>query len=187
MNERGVRGIPGAAILRRRPTMATIASFWPGSQAIAARSLIVLDVPMSTRAAEHRPVWGLAAFLVAAVALVAVTLHVSGIFAEPQRSAATTIGEIAAEIRDSARRALAPPGWTAERALTFAVPILAGMASMLGAIGLFRREAPTLPAIAIGMGCCAFVMQYVFWLALVIGGFCLLVAIMNNIDGILGG
>jgi hypothetical protein len=152
---------------------------------------------MSTRPAEHRPVWGLAAFLVAAVALVAVTLHVSGTFAAPQKSAATTIGEIAAEIRDSAWRALthepaparepAPAAWTAERALTFAVPIFAGMASILGAIGLFRREAPTLPAIAIGMGCCAFVMQYVFWLALVIGGFCLLVAIVNNIGDILGG
>ena len=37
------------------------------------------------------------------------------------------------------------------------------------------------------MGCSAFVMQYVFWLALVIGGICLVIAIINNIDSILGG
>ena len=49
------------------------------------------------------------------------------------------------------------------------------------------KVAPTLPAIAIAMGCSAFVMQYVFWLALVIGGICLVIAIINNIDSILGG
>ena len=49
------------------------------------------------------------------------------------------------------------------------------------------KVAPTLPAIAIAMGCSAFVMQYVFWLALVIGSICLVIAIINNIDSILGG
>lgn len=60
------------------------------------------------------------------------------------------------------------------------------MAAFLGAIGLFRREAPTLPALAIELGCSAFVMQYVFWRALVICGIYLLVAIVNNLDSILG-
>jgi hypothetical protein len=151
---------------------------------------------MTTSAAEHRPVVGLVAFFVGVIALIAVTLHISGTFAEPEKSAATTIGEIAAEIRDSAKRALSnapapapePPSrtWNADRILMFAVPLLAGVAAVLGAIGLFRREAPTLPAIGIAMGVSAFVMQYVFWLALVIGGICLLIAIVNNIDGILG-
>jgi len=150
---------------------------------------------MSTSTAGHRPVWGLVAFFVGIIALVAVTLHVSDTFVEPEKSAAQAIGEIAAEIRDSAQRALsgepsaAPPAraWDVNRFLQLAVPILAAVAAVLGAIGLFRREAPILPAIAIGMGCSAFVMQYVFWLALVIGGFCLLIAIVNNLDSILGG
>ncbi|MEQ8966692.1 MAG: hypothetical protein RID91_12765 [Azospirillaceae bacterium] len=152
---------------------------------------------MSTHTAGHRPVLGLAAFFVGALALVAVTLHISGTFAEPEQSAATTIGEIAAEIRNSAQRALsndpapAPPppssAWDSEAFLLIAVPVLAGIAAVLGAVGLFRREAPTLPGIAIAMGCSAFVMQYVFWLALLIGGICLLIAIVNNLDGILGG
>lgn len=153
---------------------------------------------MLTRDAGQRPVLGLVAFFVGVAALVAVTLHIAGVFAEPQKSPGATIGEIAAEIRSTAQRALkgeaapaapapAAPGWDAERVLMFAVPALAGLAALLGAVGLFRREAPALPSIAIAMGSSAFVMQYVFWLALVIGGICLLVAIVNNIDGILGG
>lgn len=152
---------------------------------------------MSDLTAAQRPVWGLAAFFIGVAALVAVTLHVSGVFAEPEQSAATTIGEIAAEIRNSAKRALAGEpapapvsegrDWKAERALALAVPIFAGVAALLGAVGLFRREAPALPAIGIGLGIGAFVMQFAFWMALLIGGICLLVAIINNIDGILGG
>ena len=152
---------------------------------------------MSISTIGHRPVWGLSAFFFGVIALIAVTLHVSGIIVEPEKSTATTIGEIAAEIRDSARRALSndpspapePPSraWDAQSVLLFAVPLLAGVAAVLGAIGLFRREAPTLPAIAIGLGCSAFVMQFAFWLALLIGGICLLVAIVNNLDSILGG
>lgn len=152
---------------------------------------------MSTAIVEHRPVWGLAAFFVGVLALVAVTLHISGTFVEPEKSAATTIGEIAAEIRDSAKRALsndpapapAPPErvWDVDRFLQLAIPLLAAVAAVLGAIGLFRRETPTLPAIGITLGVGAFVMQFVFWLALVIGGICILVAIINNMDGILGG
>lgn len=151
---------------------------------------------MTTRASERRPVWGLAAFIVAAIALVVVTLHMSGTFAEPKKSAATTIGEIAAEIRASAKRALsegpspAPEAasrtWTTERIMLFAGPVLAGVAAVLGAIGLFLREAPMLPGIAIAMGSTAFLMQLLFWLALVIGGICLLVTIIRNMDAIFG-
>jgi hypothetical protein len=139
----------------------------------------------------------LAAFFFGVIALVVVTLHISGIFVEPEKSAATLIGEMAAEIRDSAKRALSNDpspspepssrAWDTDGIFQIAVPLLAGVAAVLGAIGLFRREAATLPAIAIAMGVTSFVMQYVFWLALVIGGICLLVAIVNNIDGILGG
>lgn len=152
---------------------------------------------MSTVAAQHRPYWGLTAFLAGVLALVAVTLHVSGTFVETEKSAATAIGEFAAEIRESAKRRLsgepAPVQepetrpWDANAFFMIAVPLLAGTAAMLGAIGLFRREAPALPAIAIAMGCGAFVMQYVFWLALIICGICLIIAIINNLDGILGG
>ena len=155
------------------------------------------SIPISATATKQRPYWGLAAFLVGVIALVAVTLHISGMFVEPEKSAATTIGEIAAEIRESAKRALSnetPPApepetrpWDINLIFMIAVPLLAGLAAILGAIGLFRREAPTLPTIAIAMGCGAFVMQYVFWIALLICGICLLIAIVNNLDSILDG
>lgn len=152
---------------------------------------------MSAQTADHRPVWGLVAFFVAAIGLIAVTLHISDVFSEPEQSAATSIGEFAAEIRQSASRALsgdpapapAPPdrSWTADLMLALTGTVLAGIATILGAIGLFRREAPALPTAAIVMGCSAFLMQYVFYLALLIAGICLMVAILNNLGDILGG
>ena len=151
---------------------------------------------MSATIIGHRPTWGLAAFFAGVIALIVVTLHVSGVFVEQEKSAATAIGEFAAEIRDSAKRALsndpAPTqeltaeAWDVETYFQILVPLFAGVSLVLGAISLFRREAPTLPSIAIAMGCSAFVMQYVFWLALLIGGICLLVVIINNIGDILG-
>lgn len=151
---------------------------------------------MFTDTAGHRPVWGLAAFLFGVLALVVVTLPISGTFVEPEKSTAASIGEFAAEIRQSAQRALsndpapapAPPpsAWDIHMTFLIAVPVLAALATILGAIGLFRREIPTLSSIAIAMGCGAFLMQYVFWLALLIGGFFVLVAMLKNLDGIIG-
>ncbi|MEL7345289.1 MAG: hypothetical protein AAFN59_10590, partial [Pseudomonadota bacterium] len=139
---------------------------------------------------DDRPKLGLIAFFIAALALVAVTLHVSGVIDPPKQSTAQTIGQIAAEIRDSAQRALsgqepAPPPEPARDiafALTVAVPILAGLATVLAGISLYRGETPTLPKIAIAMGIGAFVMQFVFWLAVVICAFVLLVAVVKNMD-----
>ena len=148
----------------------------------------------ASAAVENRPSLGLIGFFIGIAALIVVTLHISGTFVEADKSAATTIGEIAAEIKDSAQRAISgdpPPAaeepassWDVTRVLVLAIPILAGLAAILGAIGLYRKEAPTLPAIAIALGCAAFTMQYLLWLALIIGGICILVAIINNLDSI---
>jgi len=153
---------------------------------------------MSAEPTNLRPVWGLAGFIFGVLALVVVTFHISGTFSEPEPSAATQIGEVAAELRESAKRALsreersakpapAPSARDMTSILLVVVPILASIAAILGAIGLFRREAPTLSAIAITMGCSAFVMQYLFWLTIIIGGIVLLVVIVQNLDSILGG
>ena len=153
---------------------------------------------MTAETVEIRPFWGLAAFIFGAFALVAVILSISAVFADTEEvSTATAIGEFAAEIRQSAQRALAgeeapapapaPDRMDVHYALLFIVPALAAIAAIIGAIGLFRREPSALPSIGIGLGLGAFAMQYVFWLALLIGGICLLVAVINNIEGILGG
>ena len=150
---------------------------------------------MSSHASAPRSVWGLTGLIFGIVALVIVLLQVSAVFSGPQPDTATTIGEIAAEIRKSAIRGMLgkpqpapePQEWTIVDSLMLLAPVLAGIAAILGGIGLFRREAPQLAVIAIAFGASAFVMQYAFWLALFIGGICLLIAIISNMDGILGG
>lgn len=150
---------------------------------------------MTVETQNDRPFLGLLAFFVAALALAAVTLHVSGVFSEPEQSAGQAIGQIAADIRDSARAALtgeeiAPPperGWNWDRLVTLAVPVLAAIATILGGISLFRGEAPSLPRLAVMMGIGAFVMQFVFWLAVLICAVALLIAVIQNLDVILGG
>ena len=155
---------------------------------------------MSTATRDDRPLWGFAAFIVGALALVAVSLQVGGVFAtpEPAQSTAQTIGEFAAEIRQSAQRALsgeeAPApvvpvetGLNMQDILLYAIPGLAALAVVLGSISLFRREGWHLPAIGIGLGLGAVVMQYAIIMAAVIIGGILLAAIINNIGDILGG
>ena len=100
---------------------------------------------------------------------------------ETQKSTAQTIGEFAAEIRDSAQRALAgeeapappPPvesGPSLQELLVYAIPGLAALSVILGVISFFRREGWHLPAIGIGLGLGAVVMQYAFVMALLIIG-----------------
>lgn len=148
---------------------------------------------------ENRPFWGFAAFIVGALALVAVSLQFGGAFTdpEPERSAAQAIGEFAAEIRQSAQRALAgeeppaPPqpvesGPDLQALLFYVIPGLAAIAVILGVISLFQREPWRLPAIGIGLGLGAVVMQYAMIMAALIIGGILLAAIINNLGSILG-
>lgn len=140
-----------------------------------------------------RPIWGLTGVIAGLIAVALVTLSLSSIFAEPQPSMATQIGEMAAEIRKSAMRSMMgteqpvpeTPAITVAMIVTIAIPVLAGGAALCGAIGLFRREPRSLPLLALGFGTGAFLMQYLFWMALFIGGVVLMVAILNNLDSIL--
>ena len=93
---------------------------------------------------ESRPIWGLSGFIVGVLALVVVGLLVSGQFDPPSKSVGTTVGEIAAEIKSSAKRALsgapAPEPVEAQDPslkdlLQLVLPVLAAMAAILGAVG----------------------------------------------------
>jgi len=140
-----------------------------------------------------RPVWGLAGVIAGLIAVALVTLSLSSIFAEPQPSMASQIGEMASEIRKSAMRSMTgaaqpvpeTPAMTLATIITLAIPVMAGGAALCGAIGLFRREPRSLPLLALGFGSGAFLMQYLFWMALFIGGVFLMIAILNNLDSIL--
>lgn len=150
---------------------------------------------MTPTAPSPRPVWGLCGLIAGLIAVALVTLSLSAIFEEPKPPAATQIGEMAAEIRKAATRSMLgveqpepeTPAMTVVTLVTFAIPVLAALAAISGAIGLFRSEPRTLPLMAVGFGTSAFVMQYLFLLALMIGGVFILVAVINNIDGVLGG
>ncbi|MBT8414212.1 MAG: hypothetical protein KJO30_07770 [Boseongicola sp.] len=138
--------------------------------------------------------FGFFGFILGAISLVILVVQMSALFEpEPEKSAATTIGEIAAEIKDSAARALSgepapvapPPPPSYGPMITIVALVMAGAAMISGGIALYRHEPTRLPVLAIGFGTSAIVMHFVFWLALLICGIVLLVSIMNNLGDIL--
>ncbi len=150
---------------------------------------------MIDTAQPTRPVWGLTGFLFGVVAIALTMAIMNGLFDAPSKSTATVIGEFAAEVRNSARAALnegASAAPVAEQAFsgrdiaTYAVPVLAAIAAICGAVGLFRHESKNLPLLAIGAGSAAVVMQFALWLALLICGVILISRILFTMDGIIG-
>jgi hypothetical protein len=145
--------------------------------------------------AEDRPAkFGFVGFILGIASLVVILIQLS-IFLEPQeKSSATTIGEIAAEIKQSAARALSgepaptptPPPRDYGQFITIAALSVAGIAVMLGGIGLYRNEPRRLSYMAVGIGVSALVMNYVFWLVILICGVALLISIIGNLDSIFG-
>ncbi len=91
---------------------------------------------------------GLASFVIGAIALLLVLVQfAAGPFA-PQQRASVTVGEIAAEMREAAKRKLqgklnpAPQAepWTIDRVLKTVAAVLAGLAVIAGIFGIMRRE-----------------------------------------------
>jgi hypothetical protein len=149
---------------------------------------------MTTLTETPRANWGFAGFLFGVAALAAAVLLVSGAFNAPPQSVGTSIGQLAAEIRQAAKLALngssipSPEtvAWDANAYLGILAPILAAIGVILGGVSLFRHEPSQLPKLAIGFGLAAFLMQYVFWLAVLICGVILLTSIISNLGSILG-
>lgn len=139
--------------------------------------------------------WGLSAFFFGVLALIAAVLLMSGfMMPEPEQSVGTTIGEIARDIRNAAlgnpteaAQADASSRFDVQALLSVVTPVLAGIATVLGGISMYRREHASLSKMAIAFGLSAIVMQYVFWLAVLVCGVFLLATIVSNMDGILGG
>lgn len=149
------------------------------------------------QALQDRPAkFGLIGFILGVVSIVVILLQLSA-FLEPQeKSSGAVIGEIAADIRQAATRALsgepapAPPPANPRldyyQLITVAALCAAGLAVGLGAVGLYRKEPSQLSFMAVGVGISALVMFFIFWMALLICGMILLISIIRNIDGILG-
>lgn len=149
-----------------------------------------------TSTAIGKPRFGLTGFLLALVAMVIAAIQVSAIMEPASQSAGVTIGEIAAEIRDAAQRRLsgqeapktppAPDKMNITQILAIVGTVLATLGAIAGAVGLYKSEPKNLPMLAIGIGVGAIIMQYVFWLALIICAIVLMASVINNMDGILG-
>jgi len=150
-----------------------------------------------TTVAAKSPKFGLAGFLLALIALVIAAIQVSAVLEPPKKASSVSIGEIAADIRDAAQRRLAGEEAPQEapavdqsidmaQILTVIGTVLAVLGATAGAIGLYKSEPKNLPMLAIGVGIGAVVMQYIFWLALIICGVILLAAIVGGMEGIWG-
>ena len=136
--------------------------------------------------------FGLMGFMLGIISILVILIQLSVFFEPQEKSAGQTIGEIAAEIKLSAARALSgEPAPAPEplfkdytRVITIAALCAGGIAVVLGGIGLYRNEPHRLSYMAVGFGVSAFIMQYLFWLAVLICGILLLISIMENIGDI---
>lgn len=142
---------------------------------------------------EERPAkFGLVGFMLGIASLLVILIQLSTLFEPQEKTSGSVIGEIAAEIKQSAVRALAgepapvrtPPPPDYRQFITIAALCVAGVAVMLGGIGLYRNEPHRLSYLAVGIGVSAFAMQFVFWLAILICGVALLISIIGNLDSI---
>ena len=139
--------------------------------------------------------WGYGALLLGAVALFIAILNIFGGPFSSSPSIGQQIGEIAADIRASALRKLSdeesPPvtarGWTIDRALLVAAPLIGVIALLCAIVSTFAGDPRKLALYGAAFGASAIVMQFVWWLVMVIAVAMIIVAIIENIDGILGG
>jgi len=128
------------------------------------------------------------------VALLIVMVHFWGGPFEAQPNIGQRIGETAADIRQSAARALrgepqpAPETqiWGIDRILQLSGPVLGAIAIFLGVVSLARREDRRVIAGSIGLGATAIGFQVFTWVVLLIAGVILLFGIMANLGSILG-
>ena len=136
--------------------------------------------------------YGLIGFLLGIASLIVILNQLSTFFEPQAQSTGSVIGEIAADIKQSVARALSgepapkptlPPQDFGQLATIVAL-CAAWLAVMLGDVGLYRNEPHRLSYLAVGIGISAFVMQYVFWLAILICGIALLISIVENLGSI---
>ena len=150
---------------------------------------------MSETAAVKKSWSALAGMMLGAIALIlALFLHSAGPL-DPQPTIGQSIGEIAADIRQSAIRGLkgeaqpAPQAqpWSLDRILGASAYVLAGLAVVLGVFGLVLRENRRLAIGAVAFGGLAIGFQLFVWTVMIIAGVIIIGYILTNLGEILGG
>ena len=136
--------------------------------------------------------WGFWAVLAGAVGIVLVMSGAIGPTLDPAPSAATQIGEMAGEIRRSAWRSFlglprpAPepvpvPIWTY---VGLAGLVLGAVAIVLAVLSAMMREDRRYLVYATGLGSTAILFHFIWWMALLVAGVFVLVAVIQNIGDI---
>ncbi|GGE43951.1 hypothetical protein [Actibacterium pelagium] len=136
-----------------------------------------------------RAKFGLIGFFLGVISLLAIFVQISALFEPDPKSTGQIIGELAADIKNSAKNALTgqatpetpEPAISTGRIVTILALCAAGGAIVLGGLGLYQNEPHRLPYMAVGFGVSAFMAQYVFWLAMLICGIALLISVLENL------
>ena len=148
-------------------------------------------LPLSPDSYRKVGFWGV---LTGALALALVFFQIIGPSLEPSPSAATQVGEATGEMARAAWRAffglepeeaaIEPVSFYARIAL--AGPILGIVALVLALISGLRREPWRYATYATSLGAAAILFHFLWWVAVLIAGVVLLVAILKNIGDIFG-
>ena len=139
-----------------------------------------------TTASVQRAPFGYGALALGAVALVLVVAHhFAGPFA-PTQAVGTSIGDLAAEIREAGVRALrgeeqpvVTRPWDVDRILALIAAMLAALAIVLGVVGFVVNEPKRVVIGGIALGTAAIVFQFLAWLALAILGLMIVLAVIQ--------
>lgn len=140
---------------------------------------------------QHK--WGLAAVLFGGLALIiSMVVVFAGPFA-PQQSVGTSIGQIIGEISLSAMNTVrgealpSPeiPPWNIDRVLAITGPVLAVVGFVAAIVSAIGHDPWRLPTYGALLGIAAITIQFLWWLALLIAGTVLLLAILANGPGFL--
>ncbi|MEL7254435.1 MAG: hypothetical protein AAGL23_09700 [Pseudomonadota bacterium] len=136
--------------------------------------------------------WGFWALLTGSFALILAFAQMVGPMFEPQPSVGAQIGEIAGDIKRNAWNSfLGRSEAASEQAATsmwvymaMVAPILAVIAIVLSVMSGIWRENWRFAVYGTGLGVAAITVQFLWWIALLMAGAMILVAIIENIGDI---
>ncbi len=139
--------------------------------------------------------FGLLAMVLAAIGLVVAVIQLSVGPFETHPPIEKTIAETAVAIKDAAKRAVtgekAPEpvvvksGMDIDTIIGIAVIVFAAAGMAMAVLALFRRETQTPAYVGFSLGAGVLLMAWLQWIALIICGAIILVAIINNLGDIL--
>ena len=147
-----------------------------------------------TASTSPKPIAGYIGFALGAATLIIVLVHFwAGPFA-PQQSVSISVGTVAAEIRQAASRAMtgapqpAPEAreWDIDKVIEVSSATFAGLAIIVGLLGIVRHEPKRPAAGGIALGLSAVTFQFLTWMVLLLVGAFIYYAIIENVGGILG-